>query len=298
MHNILKKLYFLLVNLVPLKSARHFLREKYDELFELHFISQEAVRKKFAFLKGDYKTVALGSSHCQTMFHPDFMESSFNFGLNSADAFMFYEMYNGFIKNTDTKNIIVFYDTFTKGSDNTKRYNFDNIFLPMKYVLKINYKGDNKRIENIVKNFEKNFVEKDDNYRGFTPLIVPIVTEDSLNERCASHLKIWGMEGGDEWIKKLAQECIKDNRNFILVISPAKKSYKKLMPDSKTLFNGIIDKLNEVEGFIDKGKIYNFYDTDDFDDESYWIDPDHTNEKGAEIVTKSLNEKLKQDNIF
>ncbi len=298
MQSVLKKIYFLIINIIPFKNIRHSLRDKYDKFFELHFLPAEAVRKKFAFLKKDYTTVALGSSHCQTMFNPELINSSFNFGLNSADAFMFYEMYNNIIRPTKIKNIIIFYDIFTRGSDNSKRTGFIDVFFPLKYILKINYEGESKRIKNIVKDYEKKFIEKDDNYKGYTPLLAPVVEESSIEGRCKSHLKIWGKEGGDELIIKLAKECIDDNRNFILVISPAKKSYKNYMPDSKTLFNDIINRLNNTEGFKEKGKIYNFYDTDDFENEAYWIDPDHTNEKGAEAVTKALKKNLEKDNII
>ena len=298
MRKIFKELYFLFINLIPKKKLRHFLRDKYNEFFELHFVPAEAVRKKTAFLKNDYTTVALGSSHCQTMFNPECMESSFNLGLNSADAFMFYEIYRNLIKNTKTKNIIVLYDVFTRGSDNKKRQGFEFTFLPFKYILGINYPSDSRRIKNIVKRYEKEFVEHDENYKGFTPLEVPILQEKDAQPRCKSHLKVWDLGKEYKWIIKLEKECFKDNKNFILVISPASDIYKSFMPDSNALFKDIIEEVKNVEGFEKQGKIYNFYDTDVFCDKNLWIDVDHTNQKGSEVFTKLLNEKLKQDNML
>ena len=295
MKNILKKIYFLLVNLIPVKCFRHFLRDAYNNYFELHFVPEEAVRKKFAFLKQDYSTVALGSSHCQSMFDPEEIDSSFNFGLNSADAFIFLEMYKNILRQSKVKNIIVFYDVFTKGSDNSKRKGFEYTFLPLKYILGINYEYDNKRIKNIVKNYEKNFIEKDENYKGFSPFEISIVPEYTIEGRCKSHLKIWNLAKGDNLIVDLANECFSDNRNFILVISPATLRYKSYMPDSKYLFGEIIEKLQNIENFNKYGKIYNFYDTNEFDDNNLWIDADHTNRKGAKFLTKLLKQKIQQD---
>ncbi len=298
MQKLFKHIYFLLINVIPNKKLRHFLREKYNEFFELHFVPAEAVRKKFAFLKGEYKTVAFGSSHCQTMFNPDCMESSFNFGLNSGDAFMFYETYKNLIKNSKTKNIIILYDVFTRGSDNTKRLGFTFTFLPFKYILGINYPFENKRIENIVKKYEKEFIEQDENYKGFTPLEVPIIKDSGIQSRCRSHLKVWGLGKEYKWIIKLEKECFSDNKNFILVISPASDAYKQYMPDSNTLFKDIIEEVKNVEGFEKQGKIYNFYDSNALQDKSLWIDVDHTNTKGSELFTKLLDEKLRQDNLL
>ena len=56
--------------------------------------------------------------------------------------------------------------------------------------------------------------------------------------------------------------------------------------------------MQNIEGFSEFGKIYDFYNTDEFEIDSIWIDPDHVNEEGAQIFTKALNEKLKQDRII
>ena len=298
MYKILKKIYFLIINLMPFKSIRHYLRESYNNNFELHFVPADAVRKKVAFLKQDYLTVALGSSHCQCMFDPEQIESSFNFGLNSGDAFMFIGMYKNIIKPSKTKNVILFYDVFTKGSDNSKRQGFEYTFLPLKYILGINYESDSKKIKNLVQNYEKNFVETDKDYKGFVPFEIPMFNKKSLEGRCKSHLKIWNLAKGNDIIADLAKECISDNRNFILVISPATLRYKSYMPDSKLLFGEIKEKLQNIENFNKLGKIYNFYDTNEFDDDNLWIDADHMNKYGAQTLTKSLNKKLKQDNIL
>ena len=294
---LIKKLStYLSIALIPDKEIRQIAKELWKHKYRLCGVAQTAIRKKIAFNSNNYTTVALGSSHCEACFNPAFFSSpSFNFGINSCDNFMMYEIYKNIIKKSDIKNVIVFYDVFSRGNDNTKRKDFNYLFLPLKYILGFEYKQEDKNIEQLCLKNEKKIAGKTDKkYNGYNP-IQDGTDYNLLEERCKNHLKLFNRGDEDYLLLKLAKECKEDGKNFILVFSPAQRVYKDKMPDSDTLFNNITSKIAAITGL---GREYNLYNTEIFEKDEYWLDMDHMNEKGAEVFTKHLSSLLKEDNLI
>lgn len=296
---LIEKAYFFLINFIPNKKLRHKLREEFKHRFYLDAIPIIAYKKKEVFLKNieKYTTVAIGSSHCEFAFNPEFIDApSFNFGINSFDNFMMYELYRNFIKTSSIKNIIAFYSVFSSGNNNIYRKDFKYSFLPLKYILNFNYEAEDKNLKKLCSKYtysNNEFIND-----GFMPLGHSVYGNDTLSvkERCESHLKLHRKNSEDKWILKLANECIQDGKNFIFVIAPAQKTYKNNMPPASNLFNDIILKIKKITPY--SGEKYNFYDTDIFENKNLWADPDHLNELGAEIFTNTLNKQLKEDNLI
>lgn len=293
----LKKIIKFLINVVPSKKIRHILREKYRNRYELCDIIKTTIDKKIVFenKRDKYDTVAIGSSHCESAFNPAvFKTKAFNFGINSSDNFLMYELYKNWIKETKIKNVICFYDVFSRGSNITKINDFKYTFFPLKYILNINYCGEDNNSQKLCKRYElKTLRNIDYNYNGYRPNKSGF-KESELEQRCADHLKIWNKESQNKWLIKLADECVDDNKNFILILSPAKSCYKKNLPEADIIFKDI---LSEIDFNTEHKYLLDFYKTDIFENDDLWLDMDHLNEKGAEIFTKILNEKLNKIGI-
>lgn len=297
-NNLTDNLYLALINIVPVKKLRQKIRNNFRIKIFGRELAKTAIEKKviFKMMADKFNTVAMGSSHCQADFNPAYFEApSFNFGLSSMDNSMEYKVYQNIIKGTNVKNIIVFYSVFSAGNNNTKRRDFNDAFLPLKYVFGMDYSGDNKAQKRFCEQYEKSISKTIDfDNCGYPPKIDPIDISE-LDSRCASHLKIWKKGGEDEWIYKLAEECKEDGKNFILVISPAQKVYKDKLPDSETIFGEFKSKLFNINS---SAVVYNLYDTDSFENPELWLDMDHMNEKGAQVFTEYLCNLLKHDKII
>ncbi len=293
----LKKIIKFLINVVPSKKIRHRLRESYRYKYELSAIAKTVIEKKVNFLKNahKYNAIAIGSSHCESAFNPAvFKTEAFNFGINSSDNYLMYKLYKNFIKQTTIKNIICFYDVFSNGSDITKMSDFKYNFLPLKYILNIDYIEENENLKKLCAFYESKFSQNvNNNYNGYRPNKSGF-NENELDKRCADHLKIWSKESQNKWLVKLADECLEDNKNFILILSPAKSCYKNKLPVAGILFENI---LSEIDFNTKHRYLLDLYSTDEFENDDLWLDMDHLNEKGAEIFTKILNEKLNKIGI-
>ena len=302
---LIKKAIYLFISLIPAKTLRSKLKTLYNRKFyvELNKHVINSYNRKIAFERicnCDY--VAIGSSHCEADFNPDFMNSAaFNFGLWSADAYIMYSIYQNFIKSSTVKNVILFYDVFTRGSNNKKSRDFEIQFLPLKYLLGINYEEDNVGIKKLFEYYSKNKkfqkrLQKD--FNGYIPYPkTTAVPQEEIVNHCASHIKIWNLGGQNQWIIKLIGECILDNKNVIFILSPAQKIYKNNMYESKILFSDILNDIHILEKSLNKQvKILNFYDTDIFENDEYWYDMDHLNAQGAAVFTKLIDKKLNEHN--
>ncbi len=282
MENFIKRLFFILINLIPNKELRHKLRDYYNKnCSTYYFVIDPSIIKKEVFLKNKdkYNTVVLGSSHCEYAFNPEFFDvPAFNFGLNSADNITMYYIYKELIKKSDIKNIVVMYDVFSKGSNNSARSDFRNGFLHQKYILGVNYEQSDKRIEKFCKKHAKKLLKSIDyEYSGYKKSDTDTLPTSNKDERCAIHLKLHNKPSKEIWIEKLAKECNEDSKHLVLLLSPAQPCYKNKMPPMCDLFNDIITRMLSMSGL--RGRVIDFYSTDFFNNESYWIDMDHLNNK-------------------
>ena len=298
MENIEKKIYFLLINLIPVKSIRKFLREKYNDSIDYNYhIINSAIIKKEVFKKNKekYNTVVLGSSHCEFAFNPDFFNvPAFNFGIMSADNLTIYSIYKNIIKNSSAKNIVVMYDVFSRGSNNSFTNDYKKYYCHLKYILGTDYKKGDMRVKYFCKKYSKKIIKNVDyNFNGYEKNLPMEISMNSLKERCNSHLKIHNKPSQENWIVKLINDCINDGKNFVLVLSPAQQCYKNELPSSDELFGEISNKINNIlSGVSIKGGIVDFYSSNIFDSKKYWKDMDHLNNEGAEFFSEMLSNEM------
>lgn len=231
-------------------------------------------------------TIALRGSNADYGFYAPMWQNSYNLGLTSSDFYSNYHIYENYKnKLKNLQNIIVFLSVPAPGYSlihTSERYRA----VAYKFFFGIPY-SKSKQIKN---RFEKRIIKKCsrltieesvDDYVGYDKKTY-YGTDIPASERIKTHLRENGREPSQlEWLKKLSDSINKDSRKLILVITPYRSDYKKLLPTKEVLFKKFHDlNLNNVD-FLD------YYDSNLFTDEDMG-DTDHMNEQGAIKLTAEI----------
>ncbi|RKS87078.1 hypothetical protein DES39_0289 [Orbus hercynius] len=233
--------------------------------------------------------LALGSSHGAYSFIPEIIgRNSFNLCSTSQDLYYSYQLYKKLNNSYDElKTIVLFYSIFSNGFEieKTKEKSISAYF---KFLYNIEPKFNNNELileQKKIKIFrmQTNMFEKIDNgflYHKDKPLDC-----FNVNDRVNIHLRENKRENDQlDYVVKLINECNKNNQKLCIILSPARRDYKRLVP------NNSFEKILELKKQY-KFEMIDFFNSNLFNDDDFF-DCDHVNLVGAKKLSNRLKDYL------
>lgn len=284
-----------IINLIPIRSLRHFLRWYVKTDFYKRYCYEEHI--KYMALqnhKKNIETVILGSSHANYGFVPKASEC--NLGGNSQDLYLAYNMYKYLATNNlpKLKNIILFYDVFSDGSDLSKtRIHF--VCIPYKLIYNIPYRRELAFKDRIIERkcqecLDNNQFSVPKSYRGMS-LYSTWNKDIEVSKRVESHLKnnrrIVSQTGYLDDIISLTK---KNHHNLYIVTPPLRSDYCALLPKYEDIFKKLLKSIRGKKHV----KLLNYQNDVDFKDKDFG-DCDHLNKQGAIKLANKIRKAIKND---
>ena len=227
------------------------------------------------------------------MFYQD-NEKELNLATPSQDLYYSYSLFEKY--GQSSKNIILTYSVFSKGLCLIKTNEIELCIL-LKEIFGIDYQFKNiakKKNLYLLEPFYKIWINKylknpkSLNLRKTTEReIQSINSKDYIQKRAKKHYKNYQRNFNQlNYIKKFIEKTKENDQNLILILPPAKKIYKEVLPDGKKIFQHLF-KICKNYNHI---KILDFYNSDSFSEEDF-LDGDHLNIAGGWKLTKIIRTK-------
>ncbi|RXT50654.1 hypothetical protein [Bradyrhizobium betae] len=245
---------------------------------------------------GELRTLALGSSHGDHGFDPQFCDESFNLCSRTQDLKHSYALYETTSKLApNLKNIIVFYSVFSAGffMENTRS---EKILSPaLNGLFSLGLKYEENRFAALSEQIRDAFIDvviQLEGKHGFLPKWVQIITPDTYGaaRRANDHLK-WPSSDANQYLIKIIRLARHLKHNLCIVIPPVRSDYREAVgPRSTKLFQELMDICGEFQ----ISSVLNCYDGVGFPDE-YFGDFDHLLPEGTgpRILTRAIDARLR-----
>jgi hypothetical protein len=245
---------------------------------------------------GELQTLALGSSHGDHGFDPQFCDGSFNLCSRSQDLQHAYALYETISKLApNLKNIVVFYSVFSAGFfiKNTRSEKVLSPALDGLFSLGLKYEENRfTALSEQIRDAFTVFAIQLEGRHGFLPKWVQIVTPESYGaaRRANDHLK-WKNSDANLYLIKIIRLAEHLKHNLCIVIPPVRSDYREAVGSrSAKLFQDLLDICGEFQ----LCSMLNCYDGDGFADEHFG-DFDHLLPEGAgpRLLTRAIDAKLR-----
>ncbi|MBR0774102.1 hypothetical protein JQ625_04595 [Bradyrhizobium diazoefficiens] len=245
---------------------------------------------------GELQTLALGSSHGDHGFDPQYCRGSFNLCSRTQDLKHSYALYETISRQAPRlKNVVVFYSVFSAGffMENTRS---EKILSPaLNGLFSLGLKFEDERFATLSDQIQDAFADfaiQMDGRHGFLPKWVQIVIPDSYGaaRRVSDHLK-WTNSDANQYLIKIIRLARQLNHNLCIVIPPVRSDYRNAVGiGSDKLFRELLDICGEFQ----LGNMLNCYDGAGFPDEHFGdfdhLLPDGT---GPRLLTRAIEAKLR-----
>lgn len=278
---------------IPISSFRKKIRSKISSF--CHVINKsffdELILKynELQSKKDAVNTIVLGSSHGAAGFiSKQFSQQSFNLASASQDLYYSYSLFKYCTRELkNLKNVYLFYSVFLPDFE-LQMTNEKERCAYFKFLYNIPYK--NKACVELdlcymqAKAYYKAFQDKIDT-NGYIEQKVFFDETFTVEKRVEGHLRENKRENNQMlFLQKIIDECKLRNINLKIVIPPARKDYRNLLPNFDVLFQKLLNITPTPE-------ILNFYDSPFFTDADFG-DFDHLNSFGAVKLTNFIKEKV------
>jgi hypothetical protein len=245
---------------------------------------------------GELRTLALGSSHGDHGFDPQFCHGSFNLCSRTQDLKHSYALYETTSKLApNLKNIVVFYSAFSAGffMENTRS---EKILSPaLNGMFSLGLKYEEARLAALSEQIRDAFTDfaiQLGGRHGFLPKWVQIITPDSYGvaRRVNDHLK-WNNSDANLYLIKIIRLAKQLKHNLCVVIPPVRSDYRDTVGVRSVR---VFQEMLEICGEFQVGSVLNCYDGVGFADEHFG-DFDHLLPEGTgpRLLTRAIDAKLK-----
>ena len=246
---------------------------------------------------GELRTLALGSSHGDHGFDPQFCDKSFNLCSRTQDLKHSYSLYETTSKLApNLKNIVLFYSVFSAGffMENTRSEKILSPALNGLFSLGLKYEESRfVALSEQIRDAFTDFAIQLEGRHGFLPKWVQIITPESYGaaRRANDHLK-WTNSDANLYLIKIIQLAKHLKHNLCIVIPPVRSDYREAVGiRSAKLFQELLDICGEFQ----INSMLNYYDGVGFADE-YFGDFDHLLPEGIgpRLLTQAIGAELKR----
>lgn len=242
------------------------------------------------------RTLVIGSSHLASCYRA--IDGEYNLAIPSQDLYYSWHLYDKY-NNPEIKNIIFSFSVFTPGHEQIKSPFAAHCIL-YKELFKIPYrsqeladakklfKEEKRYIKSIAKYLAKQKLPE--NFNGTTNIFKPVKSDCKERRQfyALKHYKYAQKKPSQmEFFFKLLNATKENNQNLYIIIPPATKDYKEVLPDSKFLFEELFESVKNYNHV----KIFDYYNTDLFDDNDF-LDGDHLNLQGGEKLTSMFRKDV------
>lgn len=222
-----------------------------------------------------------------------------NCGVGAQDLYYSYQIYKKYYENfPNLKNIIIFYCPFSQGLDSEYTGHFTSmiahhVFMGIPYhnedrALSVDFKSFERILQKDYFKIEKAISDYSNEYIGFTR--DNILSEEFIKNVALGHMKNNKRTDRENiYLISLINEAKKNNQNVWVVIPPFMFSYRKYLPEEKSIFSN----LYLIEKKYSNVKVLNYFDARNFDETKDFTDYEHLNKQGAEKLTKEIKKCLK-----
>lgn len=297
-----RTLYFL-SNLVPLRKSRRRLRKACKARLKstvstrgiLNIAQPARLRLEELYeSKENIEILAIGSSHCAAGFDPSvFNKNAFNLGLSSCDLFISLQLYRRFAEELPKlKQIVFFFSVFSPGFNLAKTHDawfavvYSEIFgIPLRDEPGSisERRSATERIRKTCREAQVNEEDRAKFHLGFCGNTE--ARKVFAEERTPYHLRENRRVPNQlEFFREFLDSVKKSKMDALIVIPPARKDYRELLPATGELFS-----LPELEDSA--VRVANFFEDPDFTDADF-SDPDHLNVVGAKKLSLKIKEIL------
>ena len=264
-------------------------------------------RDGFEKCKKTIQNLVIGSSHGDYAYIP--AENEYNFCIPSQDLYYaskIYEKYDN--EMPKLQNVVLFYSVFSPGfclektSEKYRCLGYYKVFDIMPQTQDVlDMVKDETRQYDVCLNLLEKETKASKSYRGENEdkkgKMVGRIGVANVEERAEKHLK--NNRRGDlelQFLKNLIEKTAQNNHRLFIILAPAHKDYKKLLPDGAELFASLKKLIEECDKNAQSENrhvmlidLYNHFDLPN----DCWWDYDHVNHKGAEVVTSEIRKQTK-----
>ena len=259
------------------------------------FILDKLMNKIYTFeqKKEQIDTIALGSSHCEYGFRAS--EKQMNLGISYQDLYYSYQIYKKY-NNKNIKNVVIFYSVFSPGYQLIKT-NDAYLAIAFKIICNIPYQdckiAENLNLEKLEKYYLNKYKKTINNfafnakYSGNEEKYESFFNNVTAEQRAIPHYKNNQRHNNqNQYLGYISEVAKQYNQKIYIIIPPATQEYKKLLPSSEELFSELYDTAQNLDNL----QVINCYDISF--DKNEFVDWDHLGLKGAERLTKIINDNM------
>jgi len=249
---------------------------------------------------GELRTLALGSSHGDHGFDPQFCERSFNLCSRTQDLKHSYALYEATSKLApNLKNVVVFYSVFSAGffMENTRSEKILSPALNGLFSLGLKYEENRfTALSEQIREAFTGFAIELEGKHGFLPKWVQIITPESYGaaRRANDHLK-WRNSDANLYLIKIIRLAQQLKHNLCIVIPPVRSDYREAVGSrSARTFQELLDICAKFQ----INSTLNCYDGVGFADEHFG-DFDHLLPEGIgpRLLTRAIDAELRRVDV-